>query len=405
MKKNKKIIYKNFIQKKYLNLKLSRKLNNKYSDILKNIIKNLDITKDTFHSLSRKFNFNFKTKELSKFKKFKTIAIIGMGGSILGSEAIYSFLGKKIKKEFLFFNNIDQNKLQKLKINKDLKKILFIVISKSGNTIETLSNMFALQIVKKNSKNIIIISEKNNNPLYVLAKKMKLYHIEYKSYIGGRYSVLSEVGMVPAYLMGINIQMLRKNLLIHLKTKNRKFLKDSSIILTSLFNNRFKNIIFFNYIPQLDKFLYWNQQLIGESLGKKGKGFLPTISSAPKDHHSLLQLYLDGPKDKLFYIFSSEKDNDKKIRTKNLNGKLSFLNNKSLSEIKLAQKSAFVKILKKNKIPFREFKIKEFSEQTLGELFSYFILETSIIGRLANINPFDQPAVEQVKISTKKLLI
>ena len=118
-----------------------------------------------------------------------------------------------------------------------------------------------------------------------------------------------------------------------------------------------------------------------------------------------MQLYLDGPKDKLFYIFSSEKDNDKKIRTKSLNENLSFLNNKSLSEIKLAQKDAFVGILKKNKIPFREFKIKEFSEQTLGELFSYFMLETAIIGRLANINPFDQPAVEQVKVRTKKLLI
>ena len=405
MKKNKKIIYKNFIQKKYLNLKLSRKFNNKYHHIFKNIIKNLDIAKDTFHSLSNKFNFNFKIKELSKFKKFRTIAIIGMGGSILGSEAIYSFLGKKIKKEFLFFDNIDQDKLQKLKTQKDLKKILFIVISKSGNTIETLSNMFALQIIKKNSKNIIIISEKNNNPLYVLAQRMKLYHIEHKSYIGGRYSVLSEVGMVPAYLMGINIQLLRKNLLIHLKTKSRKFLKDSSIILTSLFYNRFKNIIFFNYIPQLYKFLCWNQQLIAESLGKKGKGFLPTISLAPKDHHSLLQLYLDGPKDKLFYIFSSEKDNDKKIRTKSLNENLSFLNNKSLSEIKLAQKDAFVGILKKNKIPFREFKIKEFSEQTLGELFSYFMLETAIIGRLANINPIAQPAGEQVKVRTKKLLI
>jgi len=405
VKKINKIIYKNFIQKKYLNLKISRKLNSKYSDIIKDIIKNLDITKNSFHSLSNKFNFSFKKKELSKFKKFKTIAILGMGGSVLGSEAIYSFLRKKIKKELIFLNNIDPNELQKLKIKKDLKKILFIVISKSGNTIETLSNMLALKIVKKKSKNIIIISEKNNNPLCMLAKKMKLYHIKHKSYIAGRYSVLSEVGMVPAYLMGINIQMLRKNLLIHLKTKSKKFLKDSSIILTNLFNNRFKNIIFFNYIPQLDKFLYWNQQLIAESLGKKGKGFLPTVSSAPKDHHSLLQLYLDGPKDKLFYIFSYEKDNDKKIRTKNLNSELSFLKNKSLSEIKLAQKNAFIKILKKNKIPFREFKIKEFSEQTLGELFSYFILETAIIGKLANIDPFDQPAVEQVKINTKNLLI
>jgi len=117
-----------------------------------------------------------------------------------------------------------------------------------------------------------------------------------------------------------------------------------------------------------------------------------------------LQLYLDGPRDKLFYIFSYEKSDDKKIYQKNLNNKLNFLNKKSLSEIKLAQKNAFIKALIKNKIPYREFKIIDFSEQTLGELFSYFILETAIIGKISGINPFNQPAVEQVKTSTKKLL-
>ena len=402
--KNKKIIYKNNIQKKYLNPIFNKKLNKKYSNILKNIIINLDANKDTFHSLSKKFKFNFKIKDLYKFKKFKTIAIIGMGGSILGSEALYYFLEKKIKKNFLFFNNIDEDKLKRLKNKRDLKKILFIVISKSGNTIETLSNFFALDVIKKNSKNIIIISEKFNNPLYLLSQKMKLHHIEYRNYIGGRYSVLSEVGMVPAYLMGINISRFRENLLNHFK--NKKFLKESSIMLTNLLkNNKFKNLIFFNYVPKLDKFLYWNQQLIAESLGKKRKGFLPLISKAPKDHHSLVQLYLDGPKDKIFYIFSEEKSNNKKIKIKKLDKRINFLQNKSLHQVKNAQKNAFIAALKKNNIPFREFKIKNFSENTLGELFSYFMLETAIIGKLANINPFNQPAVEQVKINTKKLLV
>ncbi len=402
--KNKKIIYKNNIQKKYLNLTFNHKLNKRYSNILKNIITNLDTTKDTFHPLSDKFKFNFKTKDLYKFKKFKTVAIIGMGGSILGSEALYCFLKEKIKKNFLFFNDIDDDKLKKLKATQDLKKILFIVISKSGNTIETLSNFFALQVIKKNSKNIIIISEKFNNPLYLLSQKMKLHHIEHKNYIGGRYSILSEVGMVPAYLMGLNIQRFRKNLLNHFK--NKKFLKDSSIMLTNLLkSNKFKNLIFFNYIPKLDKFLYWNQQLIAESLGKQGKGFLPLISTAPRDHHSLLQLYLDGPKDKIFYIFSEEKRNNKKIKIKKLDKRINFLQNKSLHQVKNAQKNAFIAALKKNNIPFREFKIRDFSENILGEFFSYFMLETAIIGKLANINPFDQPAVQQVKINTKKLLV
>jgi len=234
---------------------------------------------------------------------------------------------------------------------------------------------------------------------------MKFYHIEHKNYIGGRYSVLSEVGVVPGYLMGINIQQLRKNLLNHFKIYNKKFLKNSSTILANLYNKKkFNNLIFFNYVPQLEKFLYWNQQLIAESLGKKGKGFLPLISSAPKDHHSLLQLYLDGPRNKLFYIFSIEKRENEKINTKGFDKNLNFLNKKSLGQIKEAQKEAFIKVLKKKKIPFREFKIQKINEQTIGELFSYFMLETAIIGRLAKINPFDQPAVEQVKIETKKIL-
>jgi len=401
VKKNKKIIYKNLIDKRYYN----PKLDNQYNKIIKNIIKNLNFSNNIFHSLSSRFQYSFKSQELNAFKKFKTIVIIGMGGSILGSEAIYCFLKKKIKKNLIFLDNINNEKLNKLKIYKNLKKILFIVISKSGSTIETISNTLALGIIKKNSKNIIIISEKDNNPLYLLSKKMNLHHIEYKNYIGGRYSVLSEVGMVPALLMGLNITRFKKNFFISEKLINNKFLKKNSITLANLLeSSRYKNIVLLNYAPNLDKFLYWLQQLIAESLGKKGKGFLPSISLAPKDHHSLLQLYLDGPKDKLFYIFSSENMNDKKIKLKNFDKKLNYLNNKSLSKIKIAQKNAFIQVLKKNKIPFREFEIKDYSEEILGELFSYFILETVIIGKLAKINPFDQPAVEQVKINTKKLL-
>ena len=387
MNKNKKIIYKNFIQKEFFNSKNNKKINKKFFDILNNITFNLDSSKSAINSLSNKFKFNFRIKDLNRFKKFNTVVIAGMGGSILGSEAIYFFLKKRIKKDFIFLNNIDEDELQRIKSKKKLSKILFIIISKSGNTIETLSNIRALKIIKKRCKNIIIISEKKQNPLYLLSKKMEIFHIEHKSYIGGRYSVLSEVGMVPAYLMGINILKLRKNLLNHFRARNKSYLKDSSTKLASILQRKkLNNLIFFNYVPQLDKFLYWNQQLIAESLGKKGKGFLPVISSAPKDHHSLLQLYLDGPKDKLFYVFSSD------------------TNNKSLNQIKIAQKNAFLKVLKKKRIPFREFKIGDINEQALGELFSYFILETVIVGKLANINPFDQPAVEEVKVYTKNIL-
>jgi len=150
--------------------------------------------------------------------------------------------------------------------------------------------------------------------------------------------------------------------------------------------------------------LYWCQQLIAESLGKKGKGFLPTISHAPKDHHSLLQLYLDGPKNKIFNIFSIKQNLAKKVKIKKINKETNFLDNKKLQDVKDAQKTALIEVFKQNNIPFREFQIRALNEETLGELFSYFILETIITGKLININPYDQPDVEKVKVLTKKIL-
>ena len=206
--------------------------------------------------------------------------------------------------------------------------------------------------------------------------------------------------------MGINTKKLRSKILNFLKGKPQSFLKDSTTKLAGILRSeKLNNLIFLNYSPRLEKFLFWCQQLIAESLGKKNKGFMPIISNVPKDHHSLLQLYLDGPKDKIFYIFSLEEKNKEIIKPVKLkNNSTDIFNNKSLSEIKDAQKNALIKSFKKNNIPFREFKIKKGKEEVLGELFSYFILETVLIGKLVSINPFNQPAVEQVKIFTKDYL-
>ena len=281
---------------------------------------------------------------------------------------------------------------------------MFVVVSKSGNTLETLSNFIALNIIKKHSKNIIIISEKKNNILRSLVKSYNLFYIEHKDYVGGRYSVLSEVGLVPAYLMGLDIKKLRSNLTRYLNTREKVLLKKLSLKLTNLLlNKKYSNIIFLNYSPRLEKFLFWAQQLLAESLGKKGLGFLPVVSNAPKDHHSLLQLYLDGPKDKFFNIFSIKQKSKEKINMGNI-GFHSFLNQKKLDVIKYSQKQALIKSFKKNKIPFREFIIKSVDEEVLGKLFSFFILETVIAAKLLKINPFDQPAVEQVKVYTKNIL-
>ncbi len=384
--------------------KIEKKVSTKILNIFSEFSKDIKDNNKTLNVLDKNFKLNFKIKKLQKFKKYKTVAIIGMGGSILGAEAIYNFLENKIKKKFYFFNDINEKQIIQFKKKEKIDKTLFIIISKSGNTIETLSNIFSLDIIKKNPKNIIIICEKSNNFLFELSKKFNIFFIEHRSSIGGRYSVLSETGIVPAYFMGININKFRYKLLEFLKGSNKQFLAKSSIILSKFLHSRkYNNLVLLNFSPELEKFLFWYQQLIAESLGKKKMGFMPVVSNAPKDHHSLLQLYLDGPKDKIFYIFSVDagyriKTNFKKVNKEN------FLNNKTLSFIKNAQKEALIKSFKKNKISYREFNIKKINETLLSQLFSYFILETIAIGILTNINPFNQPAVEQVKIFTKKIL-
>ena len=158
-------------------------------------------------------------------------------------------------------------------------------------------------------------------------------------------------------------------------------------------------------MPQLEKFLFWNQQLIAESLGKKNKGFLPLISNVPKDHHSLLQLYLDGPRDKFFYIFSAKNEKKIKINSLNFGKNFKYLYKKTHNKVKISQKDAFIKVLREKKISFREFQIKKFNENIIGKLFFIFIFETIVFSKILGVNPFDQPAVERVKIITKKILI
>ena len=405
MSKNiKNLLLKNNINKNYFKNNLYFKDKIKINKIIKNIYNRLDDKKDTFHPLSKKFDLNFNKSNFEKFRKYKSVILIGMGGSVLGAQAIYSFLKQKVNRDFIFFDNLDQLKTERIKKKINLKNSLFIIISKSGNTMETLinSNLFKDKI---SFKNTIIITEKKVNLLNTFAKNKKILHINHKDYIGGRYSVLSEVGMVPAYYMGLKINSFRKNLLAFFRSKKNLFLIDSVIKLTHIYSSKkINSIILLNYAPELNEFLYWCQQLMAESLGKKGKGILPVVSTAPKDHHSLLQLYLDGPKDKLFYIFSLNLNKKMKINNNVFGKKFKFAENKELAEVIEAQKNALIKVLKNKNIPFREFEIKKITEETLGELFSYFILETALIGSLTGINPFNQPAVEEVKVLTKKYL-
>ena len=365
---------------------------------LKKLLKKSFKKDNLLNTLTNSYNYSYKKNFVTKFKKFSEIRLIGMGGSILGTEAIYDFLKHKIKKNFTFIDNLGYN----FKDNELNKKKLNLIVSKSGNTLETISNTSV--IIKKGDKNIFI-TENNNNYLKILAQKIKSEVVEHKNFIGGRYSVLSEVGMLPAELMGLKEKNFKQlNKLMNNQTFLNNLVNNVGATLNYLKNGKYVSIIL-NYDERSESLFKWYQQLIAESLGKKSKGILPVISSMPKDNHSLMQLYLDGPK-KNFYTFFYVKDKySKKITNELVLPSHNYLKNKNIQNIVYSQKLATEKVFKLRNIPFRSFEVLNRTEKSMGELFCFFILETILLGKFLKVNPFDQPAVELIKKETKKILI
>jgi len=359
-------------------------------------IKNLISKYKFLISLTSFYKYGYSKKLVKNLKKNSVFRIIGMGGSTLGAETIYQFLRNYTNKKFIFINNLKPN-LTKYEKN---TKAINLIISKSGNTLETISNSNSL--FKKNKN--IFITEKKNSYLFNLANNLKSEIIEHKNYIGGRYSVLSEAGMLPAELMGFKEKKFKK---LNYLVKNKFFLKslinNVSSILTFIKQGKFNSIIL-NYDEQSDNLFKWYQQLTAESLGKKSKGILPIISTMPKDNHSLLQLYLDGPKKNFFTFFNVVEKKSEKFNKIINDNSLNYLKNKSFFEILRAQQQATQNIFKLKKIPFRSFEIIKRNEETLGELFCFFILETILLGNALKVNPFDQPSVELIKKETTKIL-
>ena len=351
-------------------------------------------------SLTPNYKYSYTKAQIKNLKKQNFFRLIGMGGSTLGAKAIYKFLQDKTKKKFVFIDNL-KPKLSKYEKSNEAVNI---IISKSGNTLETIINTSILINQNQKSKNIFI-TEKKNSYLLNLAHKIKAEVFEHKNYIGGRYSVLSEVGMLPAELMGFDERKFKRlNLLINNNNFLKKLIINVDATLKFIKQGKFNSIIL-NYDEKSENLFKWYQQLIAESLGKKSKGLLPMISNMPKDNHSLLQLYLDGPKKNFFTFFNVLEKKSEIINKKNILNTHAYLKNKSIFQLLNSQKKATENIFKKRKLPFRSFELLRRNEETLGELFCFFILETILLGRALKVNPFDQPSVELVKKETKKILI
>ena len=378
------------IKFKNFNIKKIKKIKNFKKEIWFKKIKLLE-------SLKTSYKYSYSKKQIRKIIKGKNFRLIGMGGSTLGAETIYQFLNHKVKKKFIFINNLNS----KIKDEEKKIKVTNIIISKSGNTLETIANS---NLLIKGNKNIFITENKKSH-LSNLANILKAEIIEHKNYIGGRYSVLSEVGMLPAEVMGLNERKFKRfNYLINNNNFLNQLIKNVSAILKFVKEKKFNSIIL-NYDKNSENLFKWYQQLVAESLGKKSKGILPIVSTMPRDNHSLLQLYLDGPKNNFFTFFFVNENQSIKLNSNQLLRSHLYLKNKSLNNICLSQFNATLKVFKKKNIPFRSFYVKKRNEETLGELFTFFILETILLGKAMKLNPYDQPAVELIKTETKNFLI
>ena len=241
--------------------------------------------------------------------------------------------------------------------------------------------------------------------MYLFAKKLKADIIHHNNFIGGRYSVLSEVGMLPAELMGLNSNNFK---IFNDLIKNKNFMNNliSNVGSILYFSQKKKfNSVIINYDEKSESIFKWYQQLVAESLGKNKKGILPIVSNMPKDNHSVMQLYLDGFENNFFTFFYVNDGKSLKINNNLLLKSQNNLRNKNISNITYFQKKASENVFRKKNIPFRSFDIKKRDEKTLSEIFSFFILETILLGKCLNVDPYNQPAVELIKKETNKILI
>ena len=328
---------KNIKIKSFLKRRVSTTSKKKLFNLFENLI-NSD--NQILSSMDKSYKDSYSKKLVLSLKNIKNVNLIGMGGSSLGAKAIYNFL--KPKKKFNFIDN-----LSNLPFKNNNSKNINLIISKSGNTLETISNLNFLS--NKKTKNIFI-TENKKSYLMGLANKLKAEVIHHNNYIGGRYSVLSEVGMLPSELMGFKPEKFRK---LNELLKNKKFV--SSLIhgvsnILTLNKDNITNSIILNYDDNSNELFSWYQQLVAESLGKKNKGILPVISVMPRDNHSLMQYYLDGKKNNFFTLFFVKEKNSKKINNNSILKSHFYLKNKSLNDISFSQFCATERVFKKKKV-------------------------------------------------------
>ena len=341
-----------------------------------------------------------KIRDLKQDLEFKgkKKAVIGIGGSSSGAKALSFFM----KDDISYFDNLDLEYFKNFFLKNNIRDYIFFIISKSGDTFETLALLNLLIIESKKIKDynifdsMVIITENKESILKSFSMKKNIKIVEHNPDIGGRFSILSETGMLPFVDLNLNVEDGSEKF-VNLLNKDSDLspTKNAAIILTCI--NEMKLSIYCNliYNYRLKHFSYWFHQLHGESLGKSNNALTPTTSICPKDHHSMMQLYLGGPKNKFFNIFSPPDNN---IYDNFTDEGFYNIENFTPNELLKTQYQSVVSVFTEKEIPHRKIEISDHQNPlNIIELFSYFILETILLGKMMNINPYGQPEVQLLK--------
>ena len=378
-----------------------------------NFKKNLKLAKNKADELMEEFSTgqneilkSFTSEYQKKIRDLKKIVdlrgkkkvVIGLGGSSSGAKALSFFMNDDI----IYFDNLDFEFIKNFFLKNNIQDYFYFVISKSGDTFETLAILNLLIIESKKNKNydifksMVILTENKESILKSYCNKKKIKFIEHNSKIGGRYSILSETGMIPFIDNDFKVEEGSEKFIKILNEDNHLSPTNNIAIIFTILNQMNLGIycnLIYNY--RLKHFSYWFHQLHAESLGKNKFGMTPVTSICPKDHHSMMQLYLDGPRDKFFNLFSPP---DETFYEKF--GNEGFFNIEKYTPRSLleAQFKSVVEVFSEKKIPHRIIQLHDHKNPlNLIELFAYFLLETILLGKMMGVNPYDQPAVQLIK--------
>jgi glucose-6-phosphate isomerase len=360
-----------------------------YETIKKNILSN----KYPFLEYQNLLSEHIKEKDKLNFD-FENYIIVGIGGSSQGSKAVSHILNQK---NIYYFDYLNVRKVDQVLNSINHIDTGFIFISKSGSTSEVLTLYDYISEFVGNefdkTKNFLAITENNDEPLYRFATHSGFHCIEHNPNIGGRFSIFSHTGLIPISLISNNVEQL----FLGLEKSLDNFINNDYEIIgispLSMANKKYELIsngkkisVMLFYGDELVELGNWLKQLFAESLGKQNFGYLPIVSKMTQDQHSLLQLYLDGPRDKFFEIYSAD-----------YNDSNDFIN------ITLSNhKEAMIKTLESENLPIIRVNSYEVENSKkilpqLGYIFSNSILEVLLLSELGGVDPFGQDAVEKQK--------